>query len=190
MNLSSTFQAEVFRPVATIAVPGVAAVIPYILILTYKYPDLLKFWDKHELTFITISVLWVIAAGLILEDIGSEIELLWDRCLKKRSGKRHDAEWYQYLSITFEHEPIGHKYLRTVTLRMKFELAFSISLIPFWAGVLWLHSMAPLFSARNAAIASGFVLMLCAYLLRESYNSSALLAKLRHELLKGVSRAH
>lgn len=189
MNLSSTFQAEVFRPVATIAVPGVTAVMPYILILTYKYPALLEFWDKHELTFITISGLWVIAAGLILEDIGSEIELLWDRCHKKRSGARHDSEWYKFLSIAFEREPIGQKYLRTVTLRMKFELAFSVSLIPFWIGALWLHSMVPLFSARNAAIASGAVLILCTYLLWESYHSSALLAKLRHELLKGAGGA-
>jgi hypothetical protein len=184
MNLSSTFNAEVFRPIATIAVPGSFAILPYVLIATHKYEGLILFWDKHEATFIVIITLIVIAVGLVLENLGSEIEArIWDPLCKK-SNSCHDTNWYKYLRKAFAVEPIGQRYLRTIILRMKFELGFSVSLIPFWIGMIWLNCIKLNLSKNTMIWASVGVAILFIYMLFASYCSSKLLGKLRAELIK------
>src|ERR1700733_7814336 len=71
-----------------------------------------------------------IAAGLLVEDIGSRIE---SRFLDKRLGTQpgfstHSDEWNQYLRLVFKAEPVGQRYLRAILLRFKFELGTAIAL--------------------------------------------------------------
>ncbi len=185
MDIGAPFKQEVFKPLATLVIPGTVALGPYVVHLMTVYKELPRFFEKHEITYLTVVVLAVIAVGFILEDLGSIVEAdLWDR-LRKESEK-HNTIWYEYLRTSFKEEPIGQGYLRTIVLRMKFELSFGLSLIPMWVGVLALSTVDPFFSGYWRVYLTILIVVLFTYLLWESYRSSHLLGRIREELAKGI----
>ena len=130
-------------------------------------------------TLLLISV----TIGFILENVGSIIESkLWDRL---QDNQDHEDEWYKYLRTAFLHEPVGQRYLRTLTLRMKFELAFSLSLLTVCVGMFCIH-LAGLVTGYEFFISSLLLITLAMYLSFESYQTSKVLSRVRHELLLGV----
>ncbi len=184
MDISSTFKAEIFRPIATVAIPGVFAIFPYLLIATDRVPRLSQFWDTQQTVFISMFVLAAVTVGLIIEDIGSQIEIFWDRIIARRHNKTIQDEWFAYLRLSPSPNQIGHQYLSTITLRLKFELAFSLSLIPFWLGVVWFNTSSTFMSCQTVVGLTLLIIVLIMYLAWESYGSSRLLSDLRRELLK------
>ncbi len=92
----------------------------------------------HHTETTLVLALASIAAGLLVEDIGSRIE---SRFLDKRLGAQpafstHSEEWNQYLRLVFKTEPVGQRYLRAILLRFKFELGASIALLSSSIGLL------------------------------------------------------
>jgi hypothetical protein len=78
-----------------------------------------------------------LTAGLIAEDMGARLERAFDNRLCNVHGyERHLEEWYDYLCVAFEREPVGHRYLRSIVLRLKFELGMTIASIPFALGAI------------------------------------------------------
>jgi hypothetical protein len=184
MDLSSTFKSEVYRPIVTVLIPGATALAPYLFILNHKYSGISAFAEKYTAISSVIILLLSIVAGFILENIGARIESnLWDNM--QSDNNTHKEEWYKYLRTAFLHEPVGQRYLRTVTLRMKFELSFGVSIIPVCLGFLWLYNIGLI--DCSVLIYSGLSLAaLFFYLMCESYSSSKVLSSLRKELLSGV----
>ncbi|SRR6266851_835580 len=137
--------------------------------------------QKHE--FLD-GFLASIAAGLLVEDIGSRIE---SRFLDKRLGAQptfstHSEEWNQYLRLVFKTEPVGQRYLRAILLRFKFELGTSIALLSSSIGLL-------LTTLSLCKALTWFVVFIAiaAYLIFvEARSSHRLLSKIRHEILKGA----
>lgn len=184
MDLSAPFREDVFKPIATIVIPGTAATGPYVLHLTREIPWISELFGNHEITFTTIFMLAVVAVGFVLEDLGAQIEdCLWDR-IQKNPEELKDI-WWEYLRTVFKEEPVGQHYLRSIVLRMKFELSFALSLIPMWMGLLTLSTFDPLLPGNWPWYLTPVVMALFVYLLWESYQSSILLAKIRKELVKG-----
>lgn len=183
MDLSSTFKGEIFRPIATIAVPGTFATTPFLFLLGSYFPGFINFWDKHDSATTFLIIMVVVAVGLLLEDFGARIEhhVLDPSC--KKHNSQHDEEWYKYLQLSFEKEPIGHRYLRTITLRLKFELAFGLSLIPFLIGLVWLNNRTLLLESTTVCLFGLFVSALILYLMYEAHSSSKLLSKIRTKIL-------
>lgn len=110
------FKREVFRPFATIMVPGVITVLPYAIQLLYTYPDIRDFAQANAGASVVIGVIFALAVGLILEDAGAKIEVAWDRKLDKQKANVRKADertdiWRRYLALTFKDEPIGQNYL-------------------------------------------------------------------------------
>src|SRR5262245_36904213 len=123
MNVESTLKDEVFRPLATTIVPGTLSLGPYILVAAYYVPRLSEWWDSHPNSFVAIIAMLVISCGLLCEDLGSEIEVhLIDRNMKKRDPEFQER-WDKYLQLTLADERVGKRYLKSVLLRFKFELA-------------------------------------------------------------------
>jgi hypothetical protein len=78
--------------------------------------------DSHPGTAGIIMFLIILTAGLI------------SAYVTVKGFEGHFEEWYDYLRLAFAKEPIGHRYLRSLVLRMKFELAMTIASIPFALG--------------------------------------------------------
>ena len=125
-------------------------------------------------------LLVVLTAGLIVEELGARIESHFDQVVKHRAGyERHLEEWFDYLRLAFEREPIGHRYLRTLVLRLKFELGMAVASVPFAFGALGITVP---WTVRFFTSVCGLVLG--TYLCIEAKCSNEKLSELRREMLK------
>ena len=186
MDISSAFKSEVFRPTVTVLVPGIVALGPYIAISLHDFPQLRRFWDAHEPTFVAVILLLVLAVGMVLENLGALVEgHLWDGMIQKRT-KCQRSDWYKYLSLVLKDEPIGQRYLRTVTLKLKFELAMIFALPICALGLRWFEKRANVFGVSEFRMLAAVLLGLAVYCVFESYQSAKVLSKVRHQLVHGT----
>lgn len=187
MDFSAPFKNEVFRPIATLLLPGAVALLPYAAVLWYDYPGLRLFLESHPTGYSLVFLLLALALGFILEDVGSRIEgLIWDELIEKET-RCQQSDWHLFLLMdpVKDREMVGHRYLRTLTLRLKFELSIGLALLTAWIGVLWLDSIAILFSPPAVLWISSVLGIASGYAIWESYGTSWVLAKIRHLLVTG-----
>jgi hypothetical protein len=181
-EIFTAFGSEVFRPLATIVIPGAMAISIWFVVLLQRFPSFRNLVKANHTETSLLLALTSIAVGLLVEDIGSRIESRWfDKHLSGKPGfSGHDEEWNRYLRLTFSIEPVGQRYLRTILLRFKFEVGTAVALLlsslglfftglTFWWSLLW--------SSLCVAIALG--------LLFEARCSHQLLSEVRHEILEG-----
>lgn len=186
MDVFSGLRADLFRVVVTIVIPGSAAVAPWVALLVAEYPGLGAFAEAHTTLATSALLALIVAAAHLVENWGSWVEVLWDAILA-RDDHRHHSNWNKYLRLAFKTEPVGHRYLRTITLRMKFELNMAVALVVGGIGLNALNREVGLLGPSAIRIASGLIVLVIAYLLYESYASAAVLARVRAEVLKGVT---
>jgi hypothetical protein len=182
------FNSEFFKPLATLLLPGLMAFLPWAVVIC-KVSWIHGFAASNHAEVIGALVLVCTFVGLVLEDIGSRLE----NCLYRRTCKMEESgcfslekDWFPYLRVVYDKEPIGQRYLRTLVLRLKFELG-CVSAIPFALLGLW---WTPLTLCERLAWTFGLA-ALGAYMLLEASSSTRALARLRLELLaagQGVSR--
>lgn len=182
------FKREVFRPFATLMVPGVIALLPYAIQLLYTYPGVQTFAQANAGASLVIGIIFALAAGLIIEDAGANIEVAWDNKLDKkkadvRKAGEHTDVWRRYLALTFKDDPVGQSYLRTILIRLKFELGMVVAIPVSWAGFLWLHLTIEMWADGSFLIASVLVAGVWVYLLYESYDSACTLGTTRKLLV-------
>lgn len=130
-----------------------------------------------------VAAIAVLAAGLILESLGAYWE---SHVIDPRMAKRYSEffqDWYNYLRLAYEHEPVGQRYLRTVHLHLKFELAMWPGLVVCATGINWLNYNTGMFSAAGIWGVTLAILLFAAYFAHESFNSARVLAKVRFALL-------
>ena len=114
---------------------------------------------NHGETIAAIIALGIFC-GLVLEDFGARIE----DCLFRRrfpDDKEKEAryqDWYDYLRLAYDVEPVGFRYLSTLVLRLKFELG-CCSATPFAMLGVWLWPTTYL----SRALISRTILALGAY---------------------------
>jgi hypothetical protein len=179
-ELVSAFNSEVFRPVVSLVVPGFFALSTSCVALGQQFPDLLSRGEDHSGILTIVAFLTVLTFGLTIEDIGAHLERRFDRDLKKTANfEKHMDEWFSYLRLAFKIEPVGHRYLRTLVLRMKFELGMTVASVPFALGTLLLKTNCVwhVVMALIAALAAFFFY-------GEAKCSHEALSKLRREMLK------
>jgi hypothetical protein len=178
---------DVNRIILELFIPGIFSVLPFFILFINKVPSANKYFSNSEgMATLTLFIL-SIAAGLILEDIGSNIELyFWDRInLKKYSN--HKIEWEQYLELNIAKNSnlIAQRYLRTILLRMKFELSFGFSLLIMSIGLLLLQNETRFCDINFTFIFCSliFPVVLSIFLFWESWSSSALLINTRRKII-------
>jgi hypothetical protein len=69
--------------------------------------------------------------------------MLGERLTKETGYERHAKEWFDYLRLAFEREPVGHRYLRTLVLRLKFELGMAVASVPFTLASFFIPAHCP-----------------------------------------------
>jgi hypothetical protein len=136
--------------------------------------------DKYPGAATVIFLLVIVAFGLTTEELGSRIEDHFDNALKKCAGyEGHRKEWFDYLRLAFNKEPIGHRYLRSLVLRLKFELGMAVASVPCALGTLWLP-ISWVWRSILVAVSLGLGI----YLYIEARSSNKTLSELRREMLK------
>jgi hypothetical protein len=196
----SAFGSEFFRPLATLVLPGAIAITPSIVALYWTLIPFRQFVDGNHAETIGGVVIVCVFVGLVLEDWGSRLETYvdsihaaqdrgenvhwyntWRFAFNPPSG-RLENEWYSYLRLAFKSEPVGHRYMRTLVLRLKFELGCSVAslaaIISVW---FW-----PITYAVRAGVTC-LLLLASLYFCWEASTSIRTLEKLRHELLKAFT---
>lgn len=181
-EFTAAFHSEVFRPIVTLVVPGFFATSTISLVAWQRIQVVPGLADSHPGTTGIIMFLLILSAGLVLEDLGARLEHRFDRSLCSVEGyEHHSEEWYEYLRLAFTTEPVGHRYLRSLVLRMKFELGMAIASIPFGLGALALEIRR---DWHIALILVSVAVTVGLYFGFEAKSSNKELSKVRRELLE------
>jgi hypothetical protein len=182
-NLFSAFTSEVFRPLVTLLLPGAIAVSTWFVGLLWQFPGLRKMaFDNHAETGLVL-VLAMTFAGMALEDLDTRLETSMDRRRDKQTGK-HFENWYAYLRIAFTTDPIGRRYIRTLVLRLKFELGTAFAMLSAGAGILWLWHTG--LSCKVAIVSLGLCIGFAVWFFAESRTTHDTLAKNHANLLEEI----
>lgn len=178
---------DIDRIILQLLIPGIFAVLPYFLIFINAYDEAKCYFKASEGICTTVLFILSISVGLVLEDIGSLIEFnIWDKINIKKYPK-HNEEWERYLKLDLpvNTDLIAQRYLRTVLIRMKFELSFGVALILMMIGLIILNYQIQFISSKITfiivCIAIPFIISY--YILWKSWNSSKLLIKTRKKIL-------
>jgi hypothetical protein len=187
MNVESALKDDVFRPLATTIVPGTLAIAPYILVSAVYVPQIEQFWNDHPNAFAAAIAVIVIAAGLICEDIGSEIEAGWIDKRMKRRDPEFQTRWQRYLTLELDEHLVGRKYLKSLVLRFKFELAMIPALISLMVGLNWLNVLRLYLWWQNLLVVDGFILVSVGYFVYEAHQGAKVLDGVREQILAGYA---
>ena len=136
-NLFSAFTSEVFRPLVTLLLPGAIAISTWFVALLWQFPDLKKLVSENHTETGFVLAFATTFAGMVLEDLGTRIEKRMDKKRESKTGQ-HFANWFAYLRTAFVVNPIGRGYIRTLVLRLKFELGSGFAMVFAAGGILWL----------------------------------------------------
>lgn len=188
MDLASALKTEILRPLTTLIIPGALAVSPYVALLWIRHPTLARFADSHPTLSGTLLVLLTLAAGHLLEDAGSALERHWDARRERDNPGHREARWLPYLQLRIPEDRVGQRYLRTLLVRMKFELSLFWALLAFLPGFWMVRMQVGFWSTGLTAAFTGFLLLLMAWVARESYLSCASLDEVRGLLLEASRR--
>ena len=132
-SLNLTFD----RVLIQLVTPGLLTSFPFMLLFFDARPDVAHFFLQDSRGLLVTSVVLVgLVMGIILENIGSRIEVnIYDNLLSLRK-KDYFETWEKFLMIQYKgQEPIGHRYLRNILFRMKFELSVGVGLMIMTAGL-------------------------------------------------------
>jgi hypothetical protein len=121
-NFFSAFASDVFRPLATLLLPGAIGLAAWVIALLWKFPALRNLVAGNHTETGFVLFLAMVFAGMVFENFGSRWEVLLDRWADLRTDGQRTSNWNSYLQIAFKLEPIGRRYARSLVLRLKFEL--------------------------------------------------------------------
>lgn len=132
-SLNLTFD----RVLIQLVTPGLITSFPFILLFFDARPDVATFFVQDSKGLLVTAVALVgLVMGIILENIGSRIEVnIYDNLLAQRKRDYFET-WEKFLMIQYKgQEPIGHRYLRNILFRMKFELSAGVGLVIMTTGL-------------------------------------------------------
>lgn len=175
------------RVLIQLIIPGMVSIFPYFVIYLYHFPSDKEFLFKNPTIIITTITILSLIVGIIFENIGGMIEV---KCYDKKNASKfadYNETWEKFLTLNYDgKEPIGHRYVRNILIRMKFELSFGIALVPLAIGLIILDAQHILISSVILKILLFYILPFggSIYLLKkEAYDSSVVLAKTRKLLV-------
>ncbi len=182
-NFFSAFTTDVFRPIATILIPGAVAISTWFIGLVWHFGAIRDLASNHTETSLVL-LLAMIFGGMVVEDVGSTYESQLDDLARNTTQGKHGEEWDRYLRLVFKDSPVGRRYLGTLVLRLKFELGIAFSMLSAALGLLWLLYLGlnEMTFVWMALVCMGFTM----WGLSEARKTHELLAKTRHNLLKGI----
>ena len=184
-NFFSAFTTDVFRPLATLLIPGAIGVSTWFIALVWHFVTLRDVVTRNHTDTGFVLLLVTVFAGMVFEDFGARWEVQLDRWADRRTANQHTRDWWKYLQTVFKSDPVGRRYARALVLRLKFELGVAFGMVSAGLGLIWLAALGLQF-ATVAAI--GFLcLAFTAWGLTEATETHKVLSKTRAALLSGIN---
>lgn len=184
MNFFSAFTSEVFRPLVSLLLPGSLALSTWVIALTWKYPHLRELMSQNHTETAVLLTLAVTFAGMVIEDLGTRVEVMFDDWSDDKSGEQHTQNWYAYLRTSFQSDPIGRRYARSLVLRLKFELGAGFGFLFALGGLIWLTFLG--LQLITFSIIGLLFVIGSLWEFFESFETHKLLGEVRAELLKSI----
>lgn len=182
-DIFAAFGSEVFRPLVTLLVPGAVGLAPWFLGLVQRYADIYGLVSRNHAESALLLALVALISGMLLEDLGSRIEsTFFDNARNRVTSGRHNSDWKAYLRVAYKLEPVGARYIRTILLRMKFELGMSSAVILAAGGIFTTTFRLGVKAAIAVGASTLAVLLFC-----EARSSHRVLSETRNILLEGVT---
>ena len=185
-NFFSAFTTEVFRPIATLLIPGAIGISTWFIRLMWQFSDVRAMVGESHTETILLLLRAMIFSGLVLEDFGTRWETFMDECADGCTDNMNRIQWNQYLRTAFVADPIGRRYIRTLVLRLKFELGIAFAMASAAIGLVWLSRL----GLSRTVVTRSYILCLCfiTWGLYEAVATHAVLANSRANLLLGEIR--
>jgi len=183
-NFFAAFTSDVFRPLATLLIPGALGVSTWFIALLWRYPILIGLVTRNHTEAGFVLFLAAVFAGMVYEDFGARWEVQLDRWADHRTDNEHSENWQRYLQTAFKSDPIGRRYARALVLRLKFELGIAFAMLSAALGLTWLGMLG---LPCTTVFAWEFVcLIFTAWGLLEARETHKLLSKTRAALLGDI----
>ena len=194
MDVESALKDQFFRPLIRTIVPGAIATAPWVEWVATSVSRVDGFRQAQPLGFILLAGIVAIAAGLVLEDLGSRIETALDDW---GSGRVRDGEqpgsvehrdcWDAYLALGESTRTHADDYLDSILLRFKFELSMVPALISCAIGLETLFVAVPEPVPVSIVVASVVIPAgVALYLWFETRASWSLLHRIRSEIVRAA----
>lgn len=192
MEKLTTLNLSFDRVLIQLVMPGLIAIFPYLLVFTDVEFNALAMQVQSINTLSTLIVILIsLIAGIMIENIGSRIEVYYYDWRQKKRHKDYGLIWTQYLQLSYENEPIGQRYLRNILFRMKFELSMAVALLLMVGGFCIYDSVYDILLHPTVVICAIYILPLCiaAYLIfMEGWSSSKILHNVRVLLVEKYNK--
>jgi len=158
---------------------------PWCIGYLWRHCEHWAFIEKHNLEAWAVTVFTAVILGLMLENLGTTIEVcIFDRLITRdteyENHKTHESDWYDYLRLAFKTEPVGHRQLQRLVLHLRFERNVCVAFAFAAIGCLCL----PIPRGGHIEVAA-LMLLLAILMFWEAKRSHRALSELRHQLLKG-----
>lgn len=106
-NFFSAFTNDVFRPLATLLIPGAIGVSTWFIALIWHFPKLRELVAQYHSDTVLILLLATIFAGMVFEDFGARWEVQLDGGADNRTDGEHTKNWWKHLRTAFKSDPVG-----------------------------------------------------------------------------------
>lgn len=187
MDILSALKNELFRPLASVVLPGVLAVAPFVIIAADSIPELATFYREQSSWFMVGVMFAGTIVGMLLEDIGSSIERGIDRCMDLEYLTGHEKVWLAYLSSGVI-DNNGRRFLGATVTRLKFINSLMPAMFFFAIGVMWIYCRKGPASSVSLWVFCGSVITLLCWLFRTSTELSEVASITRFCLLDPTVR--
>ena len=180
MDPLSAFKNEVFRPVASIVLPGMLAIGPIAVAMANAIPEIKQLFDHQTLIFFLLFTGASTVSGMLLENVGSSIERGIDRCMETEYLPGAEAVWGAYLALSCS-DTYAKKYLGSLVTRLKFINAMIPAVFIFGLGIYVLHLQVGRWNASTLLGTWLFLFVLISWLFRTSteLSEAALFSRLK-----------
>lgn len=135
MDPLGAFKSEVFRPIASIVLPGMLAISMPTLVLANAVPEVRHFYDTQAIAFLLLFLAASTIFGMLLENIGTSIERGIDQCMEVEYLPGSEKVWGLYLALPCS-DTYARKYLGTLVTRLKFINAMIPAMVFFGVGLV------------------------------------------------------
>lgn len=182
MDPFSAFKSEVFRPLAAVVMPGLLAVVPYVVIACNANPDINSFYLNQTLWFMAGVLAVATALGLFIENLGSSIERGIDRCMDHEYLPGHNSVWSLYLSCG-QVDSNGRRYLASIVTRLKYINSMMPAVFLFSVGMVLLDLQVDVLSGWSMIAFVALAISTLTWLFRTSTELSEVASNTRYCLL-------
>jgi len=184
-NFFSAFTNDVFRPLATLLIPGAIGISTWFIALIWHFPKLGDLIARNHTESGFVIFLVMVFTGMVFEDIGARWEVLLDHWADERTSDEHSRNWVAYLQTAFKSDPVGRRYARTLVLRLKFELGTAFAMLSGALGLIWLAVLG--LGYRTTILLEVLCLVFTGWLLAEAKDTHKVLSKTRAILLGDIT---